>query len=312
MNSALDHMETKEPYRTFRGLPTDFHEAYFRWHVSGQYEGVPEFASVADVIARPPTRERDDWYEAEIEVIDRHYVRLATAKVLEIGCGDGNLTWKLAGRCGQLVSCDVDPRATELSRMRVSRLGIKHNVDFQTRDGAEYGPDERGLYDVVFFVQVLEHVPHWDQGGLFDKVFDLVAPGGCLFVSTPNRWNPRDSHDTGKLLIHWLPRSLRVPLARTLNWSIRGHDPCWPYPPVLHDYVSFAWMLRRARRACPNVKVSSATFYPTVNDWFAARYRNGLPRKKQVGLQLARLLGRWLSLNYYLGDKVIFAKPNSP
>ena len=297
-----------DPYRTFRGLSRAFHENYFEWHSSGQYEGVQEFDRVEDVVRRPPKRERDDWYQDECDVIDRSFRRLSDSRVLEIGCGDGNLTWKLAKRCGTLRACDLDPGAVALTGLRLGELGIT-NVELR-QGSAENENADGAAYDVVFFVQVLEHVPGWLQGQLFDRVFSLVAPGGCLFVSTPNRWTIRDVHDTGRLFIHWWPRWIRVPVARRLNWGLASHDPAWPYPPVLHDYVSFRWMWRRARRAHPQVEASRMSFYPTTDEWFAAKQRQVSTPLKRAGRKVLRQAGRLapLNLNYYFGEKAIFSK----
>jgi SAM-dependent methyltransferase len=295
-----------DPYQTFRGLSSAFHHAYFDWHSSGQYEGVREFDSVDDVVRRPPKRERDDWYRDECEVIDRSFRRLSDSRVLEIGCGDGNLTWKLANRVSRLRACDMDAGAVALTRSRLAELGIT-NADVR-QGAAEDQVADDGLYDVVFFVQVLEHVPGWQQGRLFDHVFSLVAPGGCLFVSTPNRWTVRDVHDTGRLFIHWWPRWIRVPVARRLNWGLASHDPAWPYPPVLHDYVSFRWMWKRARRAHPRVEASRMSFYPTADAWFAAKARQPASAIKRAARRVLRHAGRVAPLNYYFGEKAIFAK----
>ena len=258
-------------------------------------------------------RERDDWYQAELDAIDTAWVPLAGARVLEIGCGDGNVTAKLARRAGSLVSCDIDASAVALATQRLAELDLADRVRFEVRDAAAGDPTERGAYDVVFFVQVLEHVPGWEQAALFDRVLELVAPGGCLFVSTPNRWAVRDGHDTGKLFIHWLPRRVRVPLARRLGWGLPGHDPSWPYPPVLHDYVSFAWMRGRARQAWPGARSSAMTFYPTVDDWYATRRASARSGPgTRLALDAVRLVGRWVPPNLYFGEKVVFARPRQP
>lgn len=294
-------------YQTFRALSPTFHQEYFRWHSSGQYDGVQEFAQQEDVLTRPPGRERDDWYSEELRVIDRVYRRLSDSRVLEIGCGDGNMTWKLARMCRSLVARDLDPGAVALTKLRLQDLGIS-NVTVETRAGEDVVAREREAYDVVFFVQVLEHVPGWQQGDMFDQVFSLVAPGGCLFVSTPNHWKFRDSHDTNKPLIHWLPRPIKVPLAKTLGWGLKGHDPAWPYPPVLHDYVSFSWMLRRARRAWPAVRTSQMTFYPTAAEWCTAKNSGEHSAVRRLARQTLAAAGAILPLNLYFGDKVIFSK----
>ena len=40
-------------------------------------------------------------------------------RALEVGCAAGHLTERLAGRCGSLLACDVDPRAVALTRERL-------------------------------------------------------------------------------------------------------------------------------------------------------------------------------------------------
>jgi SAM-dependent methyltransferase len=305
-NPAQPRTDT-DPFATFRSLSPDFYRAYFTWHSTGQYEDVREFDRVEDVRARPPARERDDWYAEELRIVDSQYRPLATSRVLEIGCGDGNLTWKLARRCRQVVACDMDPGAVDVTSRRLRDLGIT-NAQLECRGGAEVRPEDRASYDIVFFVQVLEHVPGWMQGELFDAVFSLVAPGGCLFISTPNRWAIRDTHDTNRLFIHWPPRWIRVPVARTMKWGIRGQDPAWPYPPVLHDYVSFRWMLKRARQAWPGVRASGMSFYPTAEEWLASRSGRSDGRVRRATRRLLAAAGRALPLNYYFGDKVIFSK----
>lgn len=298
-----------DPFATFRSLPREFHQAYYDWHSSGQYEGSREFNCLEDVLDHPPSRERDDHYEDEFAVIDRYYRPLAESRVLEVACGDGNLTYKLAKRAKSVVARDIDPVAIEVTRKRLEVMGLADKVTLENRASDVVDNPEAGSYDVVLFVQVLEHVPHWEQGPMFDRIFDLVAPGGCLFISTPNRWVIRDAHDTGKLFIHWLPRWLRVPLAKKLGWGIPGHDPSWPYPPVLHDYVSYRWMLRRARKACPGVSSSQVAYYPTLDTWFAAKRARATRAGKRLAYRAAWGLGHVLPLNYYLGEKVIFAKP---
>jgi hypothetical protein len=99
-----------------------------------------------------------------------------------------------------------------------------------------------------------------------------------------------------------------VPIAKQMNWGIAGQDPAWPYPPVLHDYVSFRWMLRRARRAHPNVEASAMSFYPSVDAWLAAKNRTRGGPVKQLARRALRHAGRIAPLNYYFGEKVIFSK----
>lgn len=151
--------ETMEPYKTFRRLSSNFHRAYFEWHTKGQYEGVKEFEQFEDVVSKPPVRERDEWYYEEMRIIDRHYRSFVDSHVIEIGCGDGNLTWKIAQQCKSLTSCDLDPQAVELTKLRLKDLGLLNKVRMFTGSIKDLVHDKQEAYDIVFFVQVLEHVP---------------------------------------------------------------------------------------------------------------------------------------------------------
>jgi len=46
-------------------------------------------------------------------------------------------------------------------------------------------PLASGFFDVVFLLEVLEHVP--DQKTLIEEVFRVLKPGGWLILSVPNR-----------------------------------------------------------------------------------------------------------------------------
>src|SRR5690349_3972153 len=120
-----------DPFATFRGLPREFHQAYYDWHSSGQYEGVREFGCLQDVLDRPPSRERDAHYEDELAVIDRYYKPLRESRVLEVACGDGNLTYKLASRAKSVVARDIDPVAIEVTRLRLRAMGLEDKVTLE-------------------------------------------------------------------------------------------------------------------------------------------------------------------------------------
>ena len=299
----------RDPFKAFRSLSRDFYSSYFEWHTKGQYEGVREFRRLEDVLTKPPLRESDDWYGEELRVIDRHYRPLISSRILEIGCGDCNLTWKLAERGRSVVSCDIDPSAVELTGLRLKDSGLTGKVRLVVGSAETFLTEGSDAYDIVLLVQVLEHMPASMQGGFFDSALRLVAPGGCLFVSTPNRWAIRDSHDTGKLLIHWLPRRIKIPLAKAMKWGITGQDPCWPSPPVLHDYVSYRWMLKRVQALFPeDIVPSRMLFYPTAEEWFRERANAKRKGTKSVARHVVRYLGDLFPLNYYFGEKVIFYK----
>jgi SAM-dependent methyltransferase len=85
------------------------------------------------------------------------------ARVLEIGCGDGELALAVAGAGHQVTA--VDPVAPAGPIFRQARL-----EDF----------DDPGPYDVVVACLALHHVD--DLGGVLDRTARLLRPDGRLLV----------------------------------------------------------------------------------------------------------------------------------
>jgi len=75
-------------------------------------------------------------------------------------------------------------------------------------------PFEDGAFDIAFSNAVLEHVGRQDDQRHF--VHELCRVARRVFISTPNRWFPVDSH-TLLPLVHWLPRGARDATFRALG-----------------------------------------------------------------------------------------------
>lgn len=85
-------------------------------------------------------------------------------------------------------SAVFDATGIEISKAAVDKshelFGVKNYV------GSVYEPpaEARGAWDIVTLFDVIEHVP--DPRGALEKIRDLVAPGGYLFLSTPDASSP--------------------------------------------------------------------------------------------------------------------------
>jgi len=75
-------------------------------------------------------------------------------------------------------------------------------------------PFEDGAFDVGFSNAVLEHVGGRDDQRAF--VGELCRVARRVFLATPNRWFPVDSH-TLVPFAHWLPRTARERIYGTLR-----------------------------------------------------------------------------------------------
>ena len=109
-----------------------------------------------------------DWRAAKV----RPWVPIG-ARVLDIGCHQGQLLESLGDRIGPSVGIDplAAPRATP--RYRVIR---------GTFPGAEpFGPES---FDVVTMLAVIEHIPDWRS--LVAECRQILPPGGRIILTVPS------------------------------------------------------------------------------------------------------------------------------
>ena len=209
---------------------------------------------VAYYRARAP--EYDDWFfrrgeydhgaewnrrwRAEVEALRRALAAARPAgRVLELACGTGLWTERLAPRAAELTCVDASPEVIALNRKRV---GAEH-VHYVCADLFAWEPAQR--YDFVFFGFWLSHVP----AGAFIPFWNLaaraLAPGGrVFFVDSRNHpagreggyadWAPaappsrsrrrvRDGREFEIVKIFYKPDELETQL-RALGWQavVRG------------------------------------------------------------------------------------------
>ena len=78
---------------------------------------------------------RRDPEEAETRTI-HELVAFAGVDVLEVGCGDGRLTWRYVERTRSVLALDPDAAAIEQARASLANLPdqLRHGVAFQAAD----------------------------------------------------------------------------------------------------------------------------------------------------------------------------------
>jgi 2-polyprenyl-6-hydroxyphenyl methylase/3-demethylubiquinone-9 3-methyltransferase len=112
------------------------------------------------------------------------------ARILEVGCGEGALTERLASRfrTADILGIDVTPRVGRLFR------GPTAQVTF-LQVGVEAVARERpGAFDLIVLSDVLHHVPVAVRHSLLSGVADALAPQGAfvfkewLRTGSPIHW----------------------------------------------------------------------------------------------------------------------------
>jgi 2-polyprenyl-3-methyl-5-hydroxy-6-metoxy-1,4-benzoquinol methylase len=110
---------------------------------------------------------------------DRHVRRLArprdAARVLDVGCGNGEFLLEMRAAGWETHGHETDPRAVE--RAREQGLDV--------RAGAlEGGAYPAGFFDAVTLSHVLEHLH--DPVGTLKTCRELIRDDGVLWIATPN------------------------------------------------------------------------------------------------------------------------------
>ncbi|MDH3189473.1 MAG: class I SAM-dependent methyltransferase [Acidimicrobiia bacterium] len=112
------------------------------------------------------------WDPSHLEKIDRLLPLDPGARVLEVGCGRGHLTSRLAARGIDVVGIDANPRAPELAESdRVVHM-VAEKLEFRDAE-----------FDVVIAVHSIEHIPPLDAA--FSEMARVLKPGGSGFFIYP-------------------------------------------------------------------------------------------------------------------------------
>ncbi|MBF0569948.1 MAG: methyltransferase domain-containing protein [Candidatus Omnitrophica bacterium] len=95
-------------------------------------------------------------------------------KVLDLGCGSGESSLKLAELGFQVTGADMD----------VGRFKYHDRLSFVPCDLKDPLNIPPGTYDYVIFLEVIEHI--YNPGMVMAEISRVLKPGGRLIISTPN------------------------------------------------------------------------------------------------------------------------------
>ncbi len=108
------------------------------------------------------------------------------ARVLEIGPGFGELLEILVRDFGMqsVRAIDISEEVVRLCNRIVP--GSTAKID----DPMEHLENHKGAYDIIFMLQVLEHIPKDRVPGLLRALRGALASGGMAVIEVPNMANP--------------------------------------------------------------------------------------------------------------------------
>lgn len=159
--------------------------------------------------------------ECPREIRYEHFHRYAFARelvrgrsVLDAACGEGYGAAVLASAARSVVGVDLSERAVGHARGRYAA----DNLTFRQADCLSL-PCEDDAFEAVVSFETLEHLA--DHDGLLSEFRRVLAPGGFLLLSSPDRaiYSDRAGHDN--------PHHVRELYRDELETLLTAHFPAW-------------------------------------------------------------------------------------
>ena len=111
----------------------------------------------------------------------------AQSTVLEIGCGTGEFSWRVAPHVGTFHATDFSPELLTRCEARMRATCPQANVVFARQDAMAMTCKDH-TFDAVFGCSMLHHV---NATLALREVFRVLRPGGWCVFSEPNMMNPQ-------------------------------------------------------------------------------------------------------------------------
>lgn len=161
----------------------------------------------------------------------RHEIGL---RVLDSGCGPGNLTAILAAEGFYVMGVDISSNGIENARERLKKQ--RFYVDLEVGDLRELRFED-GAFDTVINMHVLSHFSWGEAKQGFAELARVLKPGGLFFLRA------HSSSDEGrKNVIQQIDDNLDLPEPERGPGYIRHRDGEQPY--AIHSYslAEFEWL----------------------------------------------------------------------
>jgi SAM-dependent methyltransferase len=259
-----------------------YDDLYFRRHVGSKEHAAAYFASkglgATDFTSKP------------LELARLH----PGERVLDVGCGRGEIVFQVAARGCDAVGVDFSEAALAIAG--ATRDHHEPAIQDRTRfihGDAEALPFEGASFDKVFLLDVVEHLSKAELRAVLEEIHRVLRDSGILVVHTPNVWT-----NTGGF---WLRTTASIALRRP-----RPEHPIVEWERQLEadpDYDKRKILLHVHELSAPALRLALFRAGFDARVWVEELPHRWAARRDPRG-RAARTLWETLSIRYLLGREL--------
>jgi 2-polyprenyl-3-methyl-5-hydroxy-6-metoxy-1,4-benzoquinol methylase len=156
-------------------------------------------------------RKFNAFQQARYDWIIKSAGELKAKKVLDLGSGDGALSYLLAREGAVVVGVDNDELGVEFAEANLKSVDPDNKLQYSFITGSAYQlpfPDES--FDIVALCEVIEHLAEPER--MLVEVKRVLKPGGKLVLTTPHRL--RETPADPNHVQEFFPEELRLFLVK--------------------------------------------------------------------------------------------------
>lgn len=125
-------------------------------------------------------RGQDFYAASKYKIILEYLKKSGVRKILNVGCGSGELSYLLSAAGYEVLGIDPSPQYIALAKQNLP-AGLETRCSFLTASVEDLPED--GSYDSVVSTDVLEHIEDDDRA--LKKIAALARPGGGIIITVP-------------------------------------------------------------------------------------------------------------------------------
>jgi demethylmenaquinone methyltransferase/2-methoxy-6-polyprenyl-1,4-benzoquinol methylase len=164
-------------------------------------------------------------------------VRSAGARVLEIGCGTGEVTEKLIARGARVTAVDQNPEMVERARARLAH-STSDSITFVERTASEIDAFPECSFDAVIASLSLSEMSHQERVFVLKCALRALRPGGVIAIA--------DEVRSRSFINRALQTVVREPQA-ALGWLVVGSVSS-PILNLAAELAAAGFVIRNERR----------------------------------------------------------------